>query len=317
MLGGQLSSRGPLERGREEVVREHRQLVVLGRPVRRDRIEDVGRFLRVERLVVRGGIPGQHRLRHADRVQLLRVFERTQRLGRVEDDVAVLVLNGAAVAPEDVPHRHVRVDILAQPDADRDLHLRRDLLDLRRGLHEVVVGRRAVLHPDLRPHFLVIVAGIGHPHVGQRELLLGERVVRRAMRELDLLAVLLLERGHDVGQIDDVLLERGRQAEEHVHVVARLRRHLGGGARHDIGEADVVHRDVDATLGAPLLRPRIEPLVVGGHEVAPLQDLQLAVRLRITDEDRGTGRGGDGAHGDELGPSHDELPTGLHHYPPR
>src|SRR5439155_682510 len=110
---------------------------------------------------------------------------------------------------EDVPHRHVRVDILAQPDADRDLHLRRDLLDLRRGLHEVVVGRRAVLHPDLRPHFLVIVAGIGHPHVGQRELLLGERVVRRAMRELDLLAVLLLERGHDVGQIDDVLLERG------------------------------------------------------------------------------------------------------------
>ena len=110
-----------------------------------------------------------------------------------------------------------------------------------------------------------------------------------------------------------MFLERGRQAQEHMHVMTRLRGHLGRGARHHIGEADVVHRNVDTALGAPLLRPRIEPLVVGGHEVAPLQDSQLSVRPRVADDNRGTGHGGGGADGDELGPSHDELPTGLHY----
>jgi hypothetical protein len=161
----------------------------------------------------------------------------------------------------------------------------------------------------------VIVARIRHPHVGERELLLGVRVVGRAAGQLHLLAVFLLERRDHVDQVDHVLLERRGQAEEHVDVVAGLRGDLGGRPRHHVGEPDVIHGDLDALLAAPLLGPRIEPLVVGRNEMAPLEDLELAGRARVADDDRGTGRGG-GAEGHELATPDDELSSCLH-MPPR
>jgi len=36
---------------------------------------------------------------------------------------------------------------------------------------------------------------------------------------------------------------------------------FGGGARDDVDEVHVVHRDLDTVLGAPLLVERIEPLL--------------------------------------------------------
>ncbi len=66
VLGGHLDARGPLECGNEEIVLEHRQVVVLGRPVRGDGVQDVRRLLGIEGLVIGGRVPGQHGLCHAD-----------------------------------------------------------------------------------------------------------------------------------------------------------------------------------------------------------------------------------------------------------
>ena len=37
-----------------------------------------------------------------------------QRFRRIQDDIAILVLDGATVAREDIAHGHVRVDVLGQ-----------------------------------------------------------------------------------------------------------------------------------------------------------------------------------------------------------
>jgi hypothetical protein len=51
---------------------------------------------------------------------------------------------------------------------------------------------------------------------------------------------------------------------------------LGGRAGGDLGEVDVVHRDLDAVGLAPFLHVAVVPLLVEpGNEVRPDEDLQL------------------------------------------
>ncbi len=217
------------------------------------------------------------------------------------------------MAPEDVAHRHVGVDVLREPDANGDLHLGRLLLDLGSRLHQVLVGGGPVGHADVGPHLLVVVARVRHPHVRDRELLPGERVVGGAVGQLDRLAILLLERPRHLLEVDHVLLERAGETDEHVHVVPGLGRHLRGGPRHHVREAHVVHRHLHPVLGPPVLRPRVEPFVVGGDEMGPRQHLQLLVgRSRPADEDGRTRRCRGGADGHQLRALKDELPTTLH-----
>src|SRR2546423_15438237 len=92
--------------------------------------------------------------------------------------------------------------------------------------------------------------------------------------------------------------------------MAGLRRDIGRGVRHDVRKPDVVDGDLDATLGSPVLRPRIEPLVVGGDEVRPLEDLQLACSACVPGEHRRAGSSGGGAP-HEGGALYDETTAGL------
>ena len=50
---------------------------------------------------------------------------------------------------------------------------------------------------------------------------------------------------------------------------------LAGQRSRDLGRVDVVDRDLDIVGVAPGFGEGIEPLIVAGHEVAPLQDLEL------------------------------------------
>ena len=113
-----------------------------------------------------------------------------------------------------------------------------------------------------------------------------------------------------------MFLKGAGEAEKHMDVVARLRRHLGSGAGHHIREADVVDSDLHTVLGAPLLGKRVEPRVVGGHEVAPLQDLELPCRPGVADEDSGAGSSGRSGAGDEFGALHNKS-TACFHLDPR
>src|SRR5207249_1608266 len=87
-------------------------------------------------------------------------------------------------------------------------------------------------------------------------------------------------------------------------------RNLGIGARAQIGEGDVVDGDLHSLGHSPILGVLVEPDVVGGDEVAPLDDLQGL--LGASDPNRGAERGysdGRPRRRDELAPI-DSLPLG-------
>ena len=209
------------------------------------------------------------------------------------------------MAPEDVADGHVRVDVLREPDADRDLDLGVLLLDLGRGLDEVLPRARSARHPDLRPDRSDVVARVGHPHVGQGELLLREGVVGTALDQVDGRAVLLLDRPDNVSEIDHVLLEGACEAQEHVNVMSGLGGDLRRSPRHHVGEAHVIHDHVDTLRGAPPLGPGVEPLVVRRYEMAPLENPQGTDGARAPGQDGGT----HGGRGEETSPFDEEPST--------
>src|SRR5215467_4479699 len=81
---------------------------------------------------------------------------------------------------------------------------------------------------------------------------------------------------------------RAARAVEAEDVVPGAGRHLGGGARRQLEMGNVVDRGVDAVLLAPVADEAVEPFVVLGHEMAPLQDLE---RLGVGERRRHEGRG--------------------------
>src|SRR5439155_26255688 len=62
---------------------------------------------------------------------------------------------------------------------------------------------------------------------------------------------------------------------------------LGGQASRQIEVGDVIDGDVHLVPGAPVRGPLVEPDVVRGNEVAPLEDVQVAAEVL-----GGRGRGG-------------------------
>ncbi len=135
--------------------------------------------------------------------------------------------------------------------------------------------------PDLAPEVDAVVAGIRDERVGEREVLAGLRIERRLLRERDHLPVPALDLVDDLPVVDDLLLVRGRRRDEEEEVVSLLRRGLGRAARVDLGRRHVIDDDLGPVLRAPLLRvDAVEPGVVAGHEVAPLQDPERLLRRR-------------------------------------
>src|SRR5881397_1959367 len=178
---------------------------------------------------------------------------------------------------------------------------------------EVLPRDGAVRHADLGPETLQVVPGVGHVVVAQAEPLARDRVVRAALAQVEDRPVLPLGLLDDVRHVEHLWLERARGREELEQVVPLLRRDLGVGPRPEVSEGDVVDCDLHAFRGPPVLGVLVEPPVVRGDEVAPLQDLERL--LPALDPDRGTqGNGGrrPRRRGDELAPVD---PLVLHHGP--
>ena len=142
-----------------------------------------------------------------------------------------------------------------------------DRLQLRRRRLDVVPRRRRLA--DAVPEVVPPDHRVGHVAVRDREVLLRLRVVGRRLRDRHVLADLRLDLVDDRRVVDHLVLVRGHRVEVEEQVVPLLGRHLRGRARVEQAVVDVLDRDLDVVLLAPRLRPRVEPLVVGGDEVHP------------------------------------------------
>src|SRR5262249_61695729 len=67
---------------------------------------------------------------------------------------------------------------------------------------------------------------------------------------------------------------RAARAVEGENVVSRLGGDFGRGAGRELKVRDVIDRNSDAVLLAPILSEGIEPAVVLGNEMTPLQDFE-------------------------------------------
>src|SRR6266851_8372955 len=78
---------------------------------------------------------------------------------------------------------------------------------------------------------------------------------------------------------------------------------LGVGPRSEIGERDMVNGDLDPLGRPPVLGVLVEPDVVGGDEMAPLEDLQgLLGPLDPNRRPQSGGHGNSGRRGHEFTP---------------
>jgi len=140
-------------------------------------------------------------------------------------------------------------------------------------LADVVPGIHVAAH--LLEEVEAVIDGVGDEHVREPEVLLGLRVVGALDGEVDRLAVLLLALLVDLAVVDHVLFVGRPGPKEHEEIVALLRRDLCRGGGVDGRDADVVDDHLGIVLLAPLLDVlAVEPLVVVGDEVVPLEDPQ-------------------------------------------
>ena len=179
-------------------------------------------------------------------------------------------------------------------------------LQLRRALADVLPRPHGRV--DLVPEAAPVVDRVGDVVVGEAEELVRLRVVRAPLRHLRHRPQLLRHLLDEVVHREDLLLERGRGIEELEEVVTALRRDLGRSRAEEQREVDVVDGHLDVVLLAPLLDVRVvEPLVVVGDEVRPLQDLQLPRELlpriaqRPVDAERLVGQRAEHARGERGG----------------
>src|SRR3989449_767015 len=135
------------------------------------------------------------------------------------------------------------------------------------------------------------------------EPLARHRVVGAALAEIDDRPVLPLGIFYHVGHVEHLRLERARWREELEQIVPLLSGDLGVGARPEIGEGDVVDRHLDPLGRPPVFRVLVEPHVVGGNEVAPLEDLEgLLGPLDPNRRPQSGGHGDSGRRGHEFTP---------------
>src|SRR5919108_1252722 len=149
-----------------------------------------------------------------------------------------------------------------------------------RGPAQVLPRRRP--DADLAPQVCAVVDGVGRVVVGEAEVLLRPRVEGALPPDARDLPDLPLDLPDDVVQRDDAVLVRRRRRQELEEVVAALRRDLRRGPGRKLREVDVV----DVHLGVVRLAPAfavdvVEPPVVGGYEVAPLDDAERACQLLV------------------------------------
>src|SRR6266516_2242600 len=276
VLGDQRRLGAPQRRPEEDVV-GHRRVGALRAAVGGDRVEDVVELARDQPLVVGGGGPAEDLVGHALLEQLGHVVDRVDHLGGVDHHVLLRVLDRPAERPHQAPGRHVGVDLLRHADADRDALAP---LELGAAAEQLVIGGGPVRQADLAPEALAVVARVGRPGVPEAVVLVGGRVEAGELGEANLVAVLADGLLDDVADVDHARLQRRRRHDPLDQVVALAGVDLGGGAGGEQGVVDVVDGHGDAVVLAPLLGPAVEPGVVAGDEMAPLQDPELLPALR-------------------------------------
>src|SRR5690606_19240040 len=144
-----------------------------------------------------------------------------------------------------------------------------------------VPRRGTVGHAGGLPQAAAVVRRGGGPAHAEAGGVVCGRVVGVVARDLQLLAEAALRLLVDVVQGEQAGLElAGLGAHDLYEVVPRAGRDLGGDGRREVGEVDVVDDDGDAVRRAPLAGVLVEPGVVRGHDVAPLQDPQAPAALR-------------------------------------
>ncbi len=140
---------------------------------------------------------------------------------------------------------------------------------------QVLPGVGAVGKARLAPQVDPVVAGVRHVGVGEREVFSRLRVERRLLRERHHRAVLLLDGFHDLPVVDHLVFVGRRRRQEEEEVVPLAAGRLRRAARVDLGRGHVIDDDARVVSLAPFLRVAlIEPGVVPGNEVAPLEDLE-------------------------------------------
>src|SRR5262245_60979380 len=165
------------------------------------------------------------------------------------------------------------------------------VLDLLATNTDVIPG--VGLHADVTPQIRAVVDGVRHEAVGECEVGLGLRVIGALDSKIDRLAMPLLALGIHVVHGNYLVLEHRGRSQEQDEVMAPLCRDLGRRARFDERKIDVVDHHLRAVLLAPLLRVlAVEPLVVAGDEVAPLENLERLGRARGAHMEERAGGGG-------------------------
>src|SRR6266571_2709001 len=140
---------------------------------------------------------------------------------------------------------------------------------------EVFPGIGAVGETRLSPPIFVPVARIGNVGIRECEIALGLWIVGGLVGQVDLLPVLFLHFLVDMGHVDGLLLIGGGRGKKHEKIVTLLRGGFGGGVGGEVHKIDVVDDDVGIVLLPTLLTEgAIEPSLVGGDEVAPLENFQ-------------------------------------------
>lgn len=135
-----------------------------------------------------------------------------------------------------------------------------------------VVAWYWMLNPPLTTSFSTLAGNVKYALDGAP----GAAHLARALGVLHPPAVLLAEAVGDVREVHQVpvVLAGEDLAHEVDEVVAGARRKLGRVARGQLEVRDVVDAHAYAVLVTPFLRELVEPGIVGGDEVAPLQHAQ-------------------------------------------
>ena len=145
---------------------------------------------------------------------------------------------------------------------------------------QVVPGVR--LHPDLVPQALLIHAREVDVEIGEGRPGAVVGVVAELLADDGNLAVFFLGLLHEIGDVDKELAVemRAAGAVEPEKIVSRSSRRLRGRACRNVLHGNVVDRDRDLVLLAPVLGEFVEPGVVLRNEMGPLHDRQRFVVRR-------------------------------------
>src|SRR6266436_6542886 len=271
VLGGNAANR-TLKRLADHYLTVDGQMLPLGLASDGDGIRNEGNAAGEHGLVVGWWSPSEDLRSFGFLIKSLHEFQGFDGLLGIDGDVAGFILLGTAKGPEKCAHGHTGIEFLRETEAAGMAGLVANLFGADA---QIFPGIGTIGETRVGPPVLVPVAGIRDVGIGKSEVALGLWIVSGFVREIDLLAVLLLHFLVYLGHVNGLLLVGRRRREQHEKVVTLLCRGLGSSLRGKVNKVDVINDDVGIVFLSPLLAEgSVEPRIVGGNEVAPLENFQ-------------------------------------------